>query len=86
MHCVCPCRVKLPKTFLAVNLSDAFTFQEKPQTGEEEGETKPASEQQEDVSPGDPLEPAAPAPTADDAVAAPVAVPAADDAVTALVA
>lgn len=23
------CRVKLPKTFLAVNLSDAFSFQEK---------------------------------------------------------
>ena len=28
----CCCRVKLPKTFLAVNLSDAFTFQEKPQS------------------------------------------------------
>jgi len=28
----CWCRVKLPKTFLAVNLSDAFTFQEKPQS------------------------------------------------------
>lgn len=25
-------RVKLPKTFLAVNLSDAFTFQEKSQS------------------------------------------------------
>lgn len=73
MHRVCRYRVKLPKTFLAVNLSDAFTFQEKPQTGEEDGEAKPASEQQEDVSPREPLEPAAPAPTADDAVAAPVA-------------
>jgi len=28
-------RVKLPKTFLAVNLSDAFTFQEKPQSNTE---------------------------------------------------
>jgi len=33
-------RVKLPKTFLAVNLSDAFTFQEKPQNGEAEDEMK----------------------------------------------
>jgi inositol hexakisphosphate/diphosphoinositol-pentakisphosphate kinase len=43
MHCVYTCRVfrvKLPKTFLAVNLSDAFTFQEKPQNGEGEGETE----------------------------------------------
>jgi inositol-hexakisphosphate/diphosphoinositol-pentakisphosphate 1-kinase len=41
MHRVC-CfrvyRVKLPKTFLAVNLSDAFTFQEKPQNSEGEGD------------------------------------------------
>jgi inositol-hexakisphosphate/diphosphoinositol-pentakisphosphate 1-kinase len=26
--------VKLPKTFLAVNLSDAFSFQEKPQSND----------------------------------------------------
>jgi len=41
MHCAYACcvfRVKLPKTFLAVNLSDAFTFQEKPQNGEGEGD------------------------------------------------
>ena len=39
MHCVFSTnRVKLPKTFLAVNLSDAFTFQEKPQNGESETE------------------------------------------------
>lgn len=31
----CPFRVKLPKTFLAVNLSDAFTFQEKQHNGDE---------------------------------------------------
>ncbi|KAK0643433.1 histidine phosphatase superfamily-domain-containing protein [Cercophora newfieldiana] len=31
-------QVKLPKTFLAVNLSDAFTFQEKPQNGEGDAE------------------------------------------------
>ncbi|KAK3312408.1 histidine phosphatase superfamily-domain-containing protein [Apodospora peruviana] len=30
-------QVKLPKTFLAVNLSDAFTFQEKPQSESDEG-------------------------------------------------
>jgi hypothetical protein len=30
-------RVKLPKTFLAVNLSDAFSFQEKQQQSEGEG-------------------------------------------------
>ncbi|KAK4099381.1 hypothetical protein N658DRAFT_453504, partial [Parathielavia hyrcaniae] len=35
-------QVKLPKTFLAVNLSDAFTFQEKKQDSETEGlEMKP---------------------------------------------
>lgn len=74
MHRVFSYRVKLPKTFLAVNLSDAFTFQEKPQTGEEDDETKPAPEQEEDESPGDPLEPAvAVATAADDAVAAPAA-------------
>lgn len=32
LPCECPtnilCRVKLPKTFLAVNLSDAFTFED----------------------------------------------------------
>lgn len=27
------CRVKLPKTFLAVNLSDAFTFEENERQG-----------------------------------------------------
>jgi inositol hexakisphosphate/diphosphoinositol-pentakisphosphate kinase len=37
-------RVKLPKTFLAVNLSDAFTFQEKQNEGETKGEEQPAPE------------------------------------------
>jgi hypothetical protein len=43
MHCAYACRVfrvKLPKTFLAVNLSDAFTFQEKLQNGEGEAEAE----------------------------------------------
>ncbi|KAJ4416890.1 inositol hexakisphosphate and diphosphoinositol-pentakisphosphate kinase [Neurospora sp. IMI 360204] len=37
-------QVKLPKTFLAVNLSDAFTFQEKPQGGDETIEADPEAE------------------------------------------
>ncbi len=41
----CVCRVKLPKTFLAVNLSDAFSFQEKQNQGEVE--TKPVEQEQE---------------------------------------
>lgn len=57
--------MKLPKTFLAVNLSDAFTFQEKPQGGDEAieadpepeatPETEPAKEGQPEaaVKPGD---------------------------------
>lgn len=30
-----PCRVKLPKSFIAVNLSDAFTFEENENTENE---------------------------------------------------
>lgn len=62
MHCVSLFRVKLPKTFLAVNLSDAFTFQEKPQNGEGEEddalEMKPA-EHEHTKMPLDPPEPTA---------------------------
>lgn len=36
--------MKLPKTFLAVNLSDAFSFQEKPQAGDEVIEADPEPE------------------------------------------
>lgn len=39
--------MKLPKTFLAVNLSDAFTFQEKPHLSDSEGlEMRPAEQEQ----------------------------------------
>ncbi|KHE80922.1 hypothetical protein GE21DRAFT_6502 [Neurospora crassa] len=50
-------QVKLPKTFLAVNLSDAFTFQEKPQGGDEateveaESEATPEAERVKEVEP-----------------------------------
>ncbi|KAL2266888.1 hypothetical protein VTJ83DRAFT_4165 [Remersonia thermophila] len=37
-------QVKLPKTFLAINLSDAFTFQEKQHQAEAEGEEKATDE------------------------------------------
>ncbi|KAM7198578.1 putative cortical actin cytoskeleton protein asp1 [Naviculisporaceae sp. PSN 640] len=46
-------QVKLPKTFLAVNLSDAFTFQEKPQsdsTGGDKSEEKETTDQPADTS------------------------------------
>jgi hypothetical protein len=44
--------VKLPKTFLAVNLSDAFTFQEKQHQGESEAllEMKPAGHEDEEAA------------------------------------
>ncbi|KAK5653899.1 hypothetical protein OQA88_7824 [Cercophora sp. LCS_1] len=54
-------QVKLPKTFLAVNLSDAFTFQEKPQNGEgEEGDAleMKSAEHEHTKAPSDPPEPA----------------------------
>ncbi|KAL1838318.1 hypothetical protein VTJ49DRAFT_2808 [Mycothermus thermophilus] len=50
-------QVKLPKTFLAVNLSDAFTFQEKQHQAETEGEEK-ATDDKDGEEP-------APAPPAD---------------------
>ena len=40
------CSVKLPKTFLAVNLSDAFSFQEK-QNSESQETTQNGTESQE---------------------------------------
>ena len=49
--------MKLPKTFLAVNLSDAFTFQEKPQGGDEAIEADPeheATPEAEPVKEGEP--------------------------------
>lgn len=56
---VATCRVKLPKTFLAVNLSDAFSFQEKQHQSEAEGlEMKPA-EQEEHHEPAQSDEPIA---------------------------
>ncbi|KAK0714571.1 histidine phosphatase superfamily-domain-containing protein [Lasiosphaeris hirsuta] len=54
-------QVKLPKTFLAVNLSDAFTFQEKPQNGEGEGdvlEMKSSTTEHEHATQSAPPEPA----------------------------
>ncbi|KAK3352393.1 histidine phosphatase superfamily-domain-containing protein [Lasiosphaeria hispida] len=54
-------QVKLPKTFLAVNLSDAFTFQEKPQNGEGEGdvlEMKSSTTEPEHATHSAPPEPA----------------------------
>lgn len=55
-------QVKLPKTFLAVNLSDAFSFQEKAQDTESEGlESKVAEKENATTTPtttSDPPEPA----------------------------
>jgi hypothetical protein len=53
------CRVKLPKTFLAVNLSDAFTFQEKQHQNDNEAlEMKPIAhgELTGPLEPGEPVE------------------------------
>lgn len=46
------CRVKLPKTFLAVNLSDAFSFQEK-QNGESQETTQQGESQEETTQNGE---------------------------------
>ncbi|CCC05055.1 hypothetical protein SMACR_07378 [Sordaria macrospora] len=60
-------QVKLPKTFLAVNLSDAFTFQEKPQGGDEAIEAEPEPEATPEAKPAKEGEPEAAKP--DDAEA-----------------
>lgn len=59
--------MKLPKTFLAVNLSDAFTFQEKPQGGDEAIEAEPEPEATPEAKPAKEGEPEAAKP--DDAEA-----------------
>ncbi len=70
MHCVAVAnaryRVKLPKTFLAVNLSDAFTFQEKPQNGEGDGDAdvlEMKATEHEHAATSDPSEPVGVIPT-----------------------
>ena len=58
------CRVKLPKTFVAVNLSDAFSFQEKEKSqddvlemkGLNKGAKSAAAEAPEDLDPRNAVE------------------------------
>ncbi|KAK4238228.1 histidine phosphatase superfamily-domain-containing protein [Achaetomium macrosporum] len=52
-------QVKLPKTFLAVNLSDAFTFQEKQQQSEGESLEMKPGDAQEGEKPEVPIDPVA---------------------------
>lgn len=48
------CRVKLPKTFVAVNLSDAFSFQEKEKSQDDVLEMKGFDRNATDKPPAEP--------------------------------